>query len=88
MKHLIAAAFIASLCLIPGEALAHNNRNRHNHNQRHNHCHVHPNKGIRHCHRHRRGAHHPRRSNYYYGPWMWYPNHHDHGSTLEFNIDF
>ena len=84
MKHLIAGVVGLTLCLIPVESLAHNNNRNHRHDRYHNHCHYHPNKGFRHCHRHRRGAHHPRRS--YHGPFVWYPPYTPH-STIEFNLD-
>ena len=81
MKHLISGVLLSTLCLLPVEALAHNRHHRHTHT--HNHCHTHPHKGIRHCHKHRRGAHHPRgvRHAPYYPIWFPHPQ-----AVIEFNV--
>ena len=88
MKHLFSGVLLSLLCVVPGEALAHNqNRNHHHHHHNHhNHCHDHPRKGIRHCHRHRRGQHHPRGRAYVpYYP-FWFP-HPEPAPVIEFNLD-
>ena len=86
MKHLINGVLLSTLCLLPGEVLAHKKDHHHHHYNHHNHCHDHPRKGFRHCHKHKKGQHHPRGRAYspYYP--FWFP-HPPQNPSIEFYLD-